>query len=826
MDIDADEHPGDSHARLKTEMWVKVYTVEKGVSPMGCRIGFLAFVCSLSAFSQVSTSRLEGYVLDPAGAMVPGAAVTAVAGKTRNTVAVRSDSAGFYVFPSLAPDTYMVTAESQGFRKLVINALELGAGAIVSQNIRLEVGQVTESVTVEARSEQIQTADSQVSRSVSLREVEGLPQLGRGPLSLINYQAGMSVDPNNSSFTRLNGTRQGSNTILIDGISGTEPVTPRSGNPGVAINTDTIEELRVVSAGGKAEYGRQGGGQIELITRTGTNKWSGSLSNFHRNTVLNANNWFNNASGAGRPSLVQNLFSGSIGGPIRRDKTFVFFNYQGRRTANQVVRNRTVPTAEFRRGLFRWTAPGSGEIRSFDITANDPRRIGVDKEMQRQFELMPLPNNFENGDRLNTAGFRWNVPAPSTEDAYTVRVDHHLTSTHRVFFRGSLQDILVTDTVNSNEARFPGRPNATQPNKRKGFSIGSDWTIAPTLINELRAGYQNGDINFVRPDRLAGPMLTSNSWTEPLNTATSNRRHSPLRELTNNLSHLRGHHTLKGGVNIRMLRQFSTNDANIFPNVVLTTANGNVPPANIGPTGAAISSADRQRFENLYNDFLGRMSSVTVTYQTDLEKFLPAGSPRVRNNDYLDFSWFLQDDWKVTPRLTLSYGLRWELFRAPRERDGLQGRFEGIDRVSPLGGIDNLTVTRDPNWYVNDRNNFAPRFGFAWDPWGNGKTAIRGSYGIYYERSIGSVWNTVDANTPGFTQAVVVFPNNTASSDLRWSDGVPVAPIPVQTITRQPNNRQTTVVAFDPNLRTPYVQQFTFNVQREIFRNSVIDVGW
>lgn len=781
----------------------------------------------LCLFGQTSTARLEGTVQDTSGASVPDARIAITASKSRNVISVASDAGGRFVFSALAPDTYELVAEAQGFRKLVVHAIEVNLGETVTQRLTLEIGQVTESVTVTATTVNVQTADAQVSRSVTLREVDALPQLGRSPLSLINFQAGASIDPSNSSYARFNGMRQGMQNIVLDGLSTPEPYAPRTGITGIAFNTDTIEEMRVVSAGGKAEYGRQGGAQVEFVTRTGSNRFSGSAYNYMRNTVLNANNFFSNSNGLQRPSLIQNLFGASFGGPIRKDKTFFFANFQGRRLAQQVVRNRTVPTAEFRQGLFRWTQPNTANVMSYNLPANDPRRAGIDPEVKKLFDLIPLPNNTDIGDRLNSAGFRFNTPAPTSENQGTLRIDHNLTSAHRLFARYSQQKNVVTDTLNSNEARFPGRVNGIQDNLRWGFTVGLDSTISSTVINELRVGYQKPEFLFVRPDRFPGPQLIFNTFTDPINPTFSSGRKTPQREITDNISFLRGKHTIKAGFNARLLRIFNYNEAGIYPNVSLATGNGNVPPSSVGPTGASlISTGDRQRFESLYNDYFGRMSSVTVTYQSDLASYFPIGTPRLRNNNSTDLAGFLQDDFKATRKLTLNYGIRWDYFGSPVERNGLQGSFDRIGQVSPLGGIDNLTVARGGRWYNNDKNNFAPRFGFAYDVFGDGTTAIRGSYGVYFDRIVGAVGNTVDANTPGFTQQVLIFPNSSAGSDRRAGDGIPIPAQPASVLLRQPVTRQTTVIAFDPNLRTEYSQHFSFNIQRQLMRNTVLDVGY
>ena len=204
----------------------------------------------------------------------------------------------------------------------------------------------------------------------------------------------------------------------------------------------------MVLNGARAEYGRNAGAQVELITRSGTNSFNGNLFDYLRNTALNANSFFSNAAGIPRPKLIQNIFGGSLGGPVRRDRTFFFFNYQGRRQQSDLVSNRTVLTPEAKRGIFRWRPPGASGIQSFDIVRNDPRGIGIDREVAKVFALLPDPNNFDVGDGLNTAGFRFNSPSSVVFDQWTLKTDHNLGSGHRLFFRYSWGKYTVPDSIN------------------------------------------------------------------------------------------------------------------------------------------------------------------------------------------------------------------------------------------------------------------------------------------------------------------------------------------------------------------------------------------
>jgi hypothetical protein len=793
-----------------------------------CAFAALIAACfTTTSVAQVTTGRIEGIVRDASGAIIPGASVSVVNNKTQSRSETLSNDQGLFVIASLLPGEYTVTAEAQGFRKAVRTGVLVTVGATTAEQISLEIGQVSESVTVESKTERVQVSDSQIARAVTLRDIEVLPQLGRTPITLAIFQPGVQIDGGNEGFSRVNGTRQGSNNTKLDGIDVNDAVVPRLGLSLTANNTDSVEQFRVVTNGGKAEYGRSAGAQVELITRSGGNQWSGSAFDYLRNTVLHANNFFNNTSGQARPKFIQNIYGFSLGGPIMKEKFFIFGNFQGRRTAQEIIRNRLVPTAEAKTGIFRWRPPGSTAISSFDIARSDPRGKGIEPKVAAILKLMPDPNNFDVGDGLNQGGFRFNNPNGSMEDQFTIRGDYNLTQKLRLFYRHSWQRTSSIDSLNNADATYPGQPQGTQGGHRWGYAFGTDWTFSPRMINEFRFGHQSATVAFNRPGRLPEPMFnTANTvWLNPLNPAFAQGRNSPVNEFTDNVTLIRGTHAFRTGFNYRNTVQEGYNEAGIYPNISFARANGNIPAATIGPSGATIASADRQRFEDLYNNLLGRMDQVTQTFYSDLEKFQAAGTARVRNYIFNEVGIFFQDDWKLHRNLTLNLGVRWEFSSVPYERDTLQGTIDKVDLVSASANIADFTIKRSADWYKNDWNNFAPRVGFAWDPKGDGKTAIRANYSMYYDRIIGATTSLVDGNTPGFAQTGLTFPNS-SGTDIRVSDGVPLAPQPAAPVLLLPNNRVNSIVVFDPDLRNGYVHHFSLTIQRELFRNTVVETGY
>jgi Carboxypeptidase regulatory-like domain len=784
----------------------------------------LMAMLATAMFGQTDAARLEGSVQDPTGAVVPNAKLTLINVKTQAHVEGSSDSSGNFIFASVQPGTYDLKAEASGFRSSNLNNIVLNVGAIVSQIMKLEVGQTTESVVVQANVVTVQTTDSQVSRTITMRDIDTLPQLGRSPITLAAFQPGVQINPGDSTFSHINGNRGGSNNATLDGIDVNDSLVPRLGLSLTSNNTDSIGEFRIVTTAGKAEYGRSAGGQVELITRSGSNSYHGNVFDYLRNTDLNANDFFNNQSGGAVPKFIQNQYGASAGGPIKHNKLFFFANWQGVRAKTETVRNRTVLSNLAKQGIFQWK-DANGVTQQYNIVANDPRHLGIDPTvLKNSISLLPTANNGDLGDGLNTLGFRFNNPTPSTSDQGTAKVDYQMTSNQHLFYRWSDQHNTAVDALNGADATFPGQPQGAQGGHRWGYSIGHDWTVTPKSVNEARFGYQSASVAFLRPGRVAGVSYISNDYTDPLNPAFAQGRNSPVTEFTDNFTHIIDRHTLKAGINFRHTLQTGYNDNGIYPNVTfLATANGNAPAASVRPPG--LSSTDQTRFNNLYNEILGRPDQSIETFLSNLKTFQAPGTTRQRDYTLNEQGYFVQDDWKIRRNLTLNLGLRWDIFGSPHEKNGLQGTLDQVSLLNTVSQISNFTVVPTSSFYPTDKNNFAPRIGFAWDIFGDGKTALRGNYGLFYDRNVGATVNSVDAGTPGFTQTAFVRPNINGT-DIRLTDNLAAPAVTGTPLLTLPTTRTTSVTVYDPNLKTGYVEQYGLSIQREVYRNTVLEVGY
>jgi Carboxypeptidase regulatory-like domain/TonB dependent receptor len=775
-----------------------------------------------SLFGQATTARLDGTVQDASGSVIPNAKITALENRTQVSSSATANAEGHFVFTTLQPGVYTLTVEANGFRKAILNDFELTVAGTRSEIIKLEVGQTSESVSIEASSAVVQTTDSSISRAINIKEVELLPQLNRTPITLAIFQPGVQIDVRagqDSSFSHVNGLRQGSNNSQLDGIDINDSVAPRLGLSLTANNTDSVGEFRVVTAGGTAEYGRNAGAQVEMVTRSGTNQYHGAAFDYLRNTDLNANDFFNNSSGTAVPQLIKNIYGGSFGAPIKHNKTFIFGNFQGTRTQQQTIRVRTVPTATAKLGIFQWRDT-SGALQQYNFAANDPAHIGVDSSVAKLLAQYPAGNTTSVGDGLNTTGFSFNNPVPSLEDQFTIRGDHRITDNQLVFLRWSWQRNTSIDNLNNADATFPGQPQGSQGGHRWGFAAGYTWTINPTLVNDFHAGHQSASVMFLRPNRPDGPAIGFNSFTNIQFQTFQQDRNSPVNDFTDTITKVKGNHTLKAGVSLRFTKQFGDNYAGVYPTYTTANSNNAVVPTSVAPPG--LNATQTTTFNNLYNDVLGRISTVAQTYYSNLVTFQPAGQPRVRNFLWNESGYFFQDDWRVNRKLTLNLGIRYEYFGAPHEQDNLQGALTNATAVNGVTQVDGLTIQATNQWYGKDWNNFAPRVGFAYDLTGDGKTAIRGFYGIFFDRQVGAVISSADGNTPGFANGLTAFP----AADARYAQ-LPAPPAqPAAPVLTLPDTRSTSITLFNPNLRTGYVHSYNLTVQRQLFKGAILEAGY
>ncbi len=781
---------------------------------------------STDLHAQTASARLRGVIRNATGAPVPNASIVA-AGVNRGTQLVQTtDAQGRYLFPAMPPGEFTITVEAKGFRKRIYNHLTLDAEQAAEFDIVLQPGDPAGEPMTANATQQILLPDAQMSRTFTLFDIQLLPLLEVMPLHLAAFGQGVEVEGGNEGLSRINGTRQGSNNITLDGIDANDPVSPSLGLSLTANNANTVAQVREFTAGAKAEYGRNAGGQVVLVTRSGGSRWSGSAYEYFQNANLNANDYFTSALNGRRPQDNRNIFGVDLGGPVVKDRTTLFANYEGTRLRQQIFRNRTVLTSSAKQGLFQWLPPGSSTLQSFNIANNDPRKLGINPQVAQILNLMPLPNNGAVGDGINTAGFYFNNPIDATDDQATLRIDHSLKSNHRVFARFNWLRQDGTDWRHNADATFPGQPSGRDLERHWAFALGSDWAISDRTINELRAGSQSSSSSFTRPGRLSTPMMVSGLWTDPLNPDFPFSQGSTVVTVSDKLSLSRNQHSFKAGATFWYTDQNLSSAAGIYPDITFGTSYGNTPPAQTGSQFTTMTPADLNTFQLLYNDLLGRPETVTQTFYSNLQTFQTPGSPRVRDYSYAEVALFFQDDWRLRKNLSLSLGVRYELSTAPSEKNGLQGAFNQASSIDAASQLNNLSIQPGGSWFSKDLNNFAPRFGFAWTPEHHSTVTLRGGYALLYDRMVGATVNFVDANTPGYAQTVTTFPNQ-LSNDVRLGDSAVVLPVqPASPTVTQPDTRATSAGLFNSGLRTGYVHEFNLTVQKVLSPDTILEASY
>ena len=865
------------------------------------RRAFFLLVCLFAlttaiASAQTGTGRISGVVKDASGAVVPGVSIEATHEETGIRQHTMTTDAGLFVFPSLPVGPYHVQAELTGFRTVTREKNLLTVGTDLSLSFVLEPGNLSEAVVVTTDSPIVQTSESSLSTLIAKETMVTLPLNGRNPLHLIGLVPGVvghSAEATSSGGTAthyINGDRGRGITTTQDGIDISDPVIPRGELTNSPVNPEALQEFRVITSNAKAEYGRSAGGQVELVTRSGTNSLNGTLYEFLRNTSFDSNSYFNKLQGLPKEVLRRNQFGAAVGGPLQRDRAFFFVNYDGMRRTQETSQSVMVPTAALRDGVFRFvTQPCAGEtvarnrpscvgldgspllpVSSYNFAANDPRQLGLDSVMRQEtLAFLPLPNDYSIGDGLNTAGYRWNSPSESPVDSITTRVDYTLNQRQSVFVRytNSWRNDLINDIINATP-RPMSWPARVRLSDQQSAAVGHKWTITNYLLNEITGGFTRNVLDFADPEHPKTYEICRAScvFPSPFVYWPGTGREPTEFQFIDNVSWVRGAHAFRGGVNVRLYYIEQTRGAGtpfgIYPSFTFNRleapfsgndALGVVRPdgsrINLGTSG--INANDRNNLNTFYNVLLGRIGRIDQGFYSDGNEFVPLEPLRL-DQRMQEYNFYVQDDWRIRPSLTLNAGVRYELNTVPYDAAGVQ-----VAPDRPLDGREGPVTFLQAGpgtgrqWFNPDKNNFAPSVGLAWDPHGNGKTSIRANYRLAYQRLISWALNVVEQRQPatslnqfliaprdpsiaGADQVLRLnellkqgrLPEAQSGTTLQLLSGVPRLNTPATINRTPPNNRNEQPLFFDPSVVTPYMQQFIVGVQREILRNTVVEVSY
>ena len=790
----------------------------------------LLFV-AISAVAQFS-GRVAGTVLDPSGAPVAGAEISLLlAHGTKPLVSTKSGKDGEYRFLSVRSADYDLAIQASGFVKSTLRDLRVDAAKETTvQTVKLLLATVASRVDVSANDDTVETGNAEISTTITPEQVHKLPVLDRDPLALIQMEPGVSY--NGNSATTINGLRTSYSNMTLDGINIQDNYI-RDNALDYTPNRVLLGQVRTITLVTSNQNSAAPGGatQVALETPSGTNQLHGNLLWYNRNNDFAANDWFNNQSGLARPRLNQNQFGGSIGGPIRKDKLFFYTNYEGVRTNQQSPVDTTVLTADARNGIFTYrdTAGATHKVNLLTLrgTAIDPTIANLLKQVPDASKI----NTFEVGDSTsgfskNTAGYRLNQRNNEVRDNITVRMDYNLSLKNA--FSGSY--IWNRDNTDSPDGAYGFISKNTNPNHSHFLSSTWRWTPSATFTNELRGGFNLAPGDFLTSQTFGSYIVTGTVFTDPVAEFQPQGRATNTYSLSDNAALQRGRHYVQFGFHVQQIRVRAYNYAGVTPSYSLGLGTGQNALTRTDLPG--VRTADLATANALLATLGGYLDGYSQTFNvTSATSGYVPGAPNTRNFKLSEYDLYVQDNWKVLPRLMLTIGLRYDLPGVADEANSL-ALLPVVQNNNPVQTLlSNATLnfagaSAGRPWYGRDHKDFAPNFGVAWDVFGKGKTAVRGGYAISYVNDQGLVAPEVITET----NAGLVRTSAASGLSGTLAGVLPKIPVPLFQVPRTvadnyAANPFNTVGLVDPNLKTPYVQQYSFGIQQRI-KSTVVEANY
>ncbi len=836
-------------------------------------------VMAVGAHAQNATTSVRGVVTDPSGATLTGGTVTLTDVKTLEAVTQPINQKGEYSFYEVKPSTYQIKATVSGF-----STLEQTTELLVSQpatiNFKLRVGADVQSVDVTAAAT-LNFVDATIGNAISNAQIETIPIDSRNVADLLSLQPGVLYFGNNNSASNpaatidsrlgaVAGARSDQGNITLDGLDDNDQTFGYAFTGILRSTIDSTEEFRVTTASANADAGRSSGAQVTLVTKSGTNQFHGSAYEYWRNRYFAANDWFvkqgqvNTLLPNKPPQLTRNTFGGTIGGPIKKDKLFFFFNYEGQRTHESATVTQEVPTDSYRAGNLQYKDANKNiysltpaQVATIDApcTANGvcPSGPGPDPAVLAYFALLPHANGTTLGDGLNEGSYTFSSPTPYSHNTSILKFDYTPSGKHRIFVRGNLQKDVI-----SGAQQFPGQPAATATrDNTKGLAVGHTWTINPNIVNDLRYGYTRQGFGT------SGLGVGSYTDIRFIATTTAETRNNirivPINNITDTFNISKGTHSIQVGGTWRLIHNNSFTDANSY-NTGSTNPQGlstlNLPsPATLGPSYPAVPTSFASNYLNAYGNLVGAQSSLTqnVNYAVNpggaTGTLLPVGAiiPRYFINN--EFEYFAQDSWRASSKLTVTFGLRHSILQVPYESRGQSAAptldthafFQQRANAAALGQVYEPLISFAPNgplygkpgYWAKQKANIAPRVAFAYAL--NSKTSLRAGAGEYFDHFGQGVINGF--NQKGSFGLASSIPSRlgtlTSENAPRFTSRTALPNIPVTT----PAATQTfpfTLPAttfgissgIDNKLKTPYSEVFNVSVQRALPGGFTLEAAW
>ena len=768
-----------------------------------------ALLLSLLLFAQQNTAAITGRVLDASGAAVPGATIVAKNVQTGLERSIMTDENGTYTIPLLPIGQYDVSAELSGFKKAVKTGIVLQVAQQARLDLVLEVGQQSETVEVTAAVPLTQTESSSIGAVIDNRKVVELALNGRNffQLALLVPQVTPPAEGSILSFRggfNVGGASELANNFTLDGYDNNNGLLSA---PSFRPSVDSIQEFKVLTGSFAAELGHNSGGQVIVTTKAGTNDLHGGVFEFHRNSVLDAKNFFFPAN-TRKPSFIRNQFGGNISGPVFRNKTFFFFSYEGLRLSQQVAGLGTVPLPEMVKGDFRQIPtrvvnPFTGrDFRTPNVI--DPELINPIAQALAAF--YPLPTSPTPAGKLPSSNYSLAAARRDHLNQYSIRLDHTI----------SPKDSLMVSLNDFKEETFEVNNVVCGSRVIPGFGCtvglrprlaGATHThiFGPSLINEARFGFQTFEnprhgedekIDFltaykVPGVRLDGPQFPGVPSTQVQGFASlgaptnfPQERIDLTYQAADNVTYNRGKHAMKFGVDYRL---FQTNRTQV--------SNGR---------GSFTFNAQTTTLTSGYS-----MADLLLGIPTFTQR--APFNPRLYNRTSM-YAGFVQDDWKIRPSFTLNIGVRYEYFAPLVEKYNKLSNFNPANGNVEIQGQGGLPA----GLWNPDKNNIEPRIGFAWQPFRTSKTVVRSGFGVYYNvPATNMVSSGPQQNNPPFISSERF--NGTRDNPITLDNPFPAANATAGTLT---------LFAFNRKFQDFQVAQWSLNVQQELTKSLVIELGY
>jgi Carboxypeptidase regulatory-like domain len=774
--------------------------------------------------------RLSGSVVDQTGASIPGTTVNIfVPGGKEPVLTGTTNEAGLFSFIAVRPDTYDIAVESQGFGRAMLRQVKVAPiQETALPAIKLELQSAVTSVEVSADVQSVQLANAEVSSTITASQVQNLPVLGRQVSTLFLTQAGVS---SNGAVSSVNGLRSSFSNVTLDGINIQDNFIRTNDLDYAPMRTtiDQVAEITVATSNAGASIGG-GASQMVLSTKSGSNTFHGAVYWFNRNSALSANDWFNNQSGLPRTFLDLNQVGASLGGHIIKDKLFFYVNPEFYRNKQQSSRLRTVLTDDAKNGIITYR-DAAGNV--FKKSLASLRPFTADPTVKALIALLPSPTPGATGagDGLNTAAYRFNARNNEFRDQFVFKTDYYLNSKNS--FTGTYNYISNPTDRPDQGAFYTVAPPVSNTIKDNLLSLSWRWTASPTLTNEMRGGFMRSDTAFLDSNDYPKSLLSATNllFSNPVNTFLNQGRKVDTYSIQDNATWLKGKHEIAFGFQSQIIHAAPYNDAGILPTYTLGISSANT--SGLTATDLpGIRSSDLVTANNLYANLAGIVSTAAQTFNvtSGTSGFVP-GATNLRQLTNSTWAGYVADKWKVRPNLTVNIGVRYEYWTPLDEQNSLYlaPKLENNDVkatvLDPNAVLDFIGKSSGRPFYKADKNNFAPNIGFAWDPFKEGKTSIRGGYMIAYvnDNVVTSVRNSVTTSS-GLSFA------NTQSNLVAFLSNPPTVAAPVYKVPRTlaDNYAITTTSATgmpDPNLATPYVHQWNLGIQHDL-KGSLFSVRY